>query len=120
MHQSKIIRFKELQKKIGGVSRSTLDRWEKIGHFPKRINLGINSVGWKLEEVEDWISQISLVETNKIMNGKEAFESLPKDVQEHLLNLRNIPGALDRTTNLIKEIEEGKVKIIDSQIVEIN
>ena len=35
-----------------GVSGMTIDRWEKAGKFPKRIQLGDNSVGWIEEECE--------------------------------------------------------------------
>jgi len=54
---TQIIRFPELKKKLGNVSRSTIDRWEKLhGKFPKRINLGKNSVGWNLKQIEEWIN----------------------------------------------------------------
>jgi predicted DNA-binding transcriptional regulator AlpA len=54
-----IIRFKELSKLLGGISRSSIDRWEKNKSFPKRIKLGLNSIGWNLEEVIQWIENKS-------------------------------------------------------------
>ena len=30
-------------------------RLEAAGHFPKRVKLGVNRVGWLEEEVLDWL-----------------------------------------------------------------
>lgn len=49
----KIIRKKELLKALG-VSDATLWRWEQAGTFPKRIQLGGNSVGWPESELSAW------------------------------------------------------------------
>ena len=38
-----------------GLSRTTLWRLERQGDFPARVSLGVNSVGWKEEEVARWI-----------------------------------------------------------------
>lgn len=51
----RIIRFNELQEKLGGISRSTIDKWEKFNNFPRRVNLGPNTIGWRLNEVNNWI-----------------------------------------------------------------
>jgi prophage regulatory protein len=32
-------------------------RLEKAGQFPKRVQLGLNRVGWVEEEVLDWLQQ---------------------------------------------------------------
>jgi len=55
-NETKIIRFHALSKKLGNVSRSTIDRWEASKSFPKRIKLGKNSIGWSLQLVEEWLS----------------------------------------------------------------
>ena len=34
-----------------------IDRLEKAGKFPKRIQLGPNRVGWIESEVEEWVRQ---------------------------------------------------------------
>jgi prophage regulatory protein len=34
-----------------------IDRLEKAGKFPKRIQLGPNRVGWIESEVDEWLSQ---------------------------------------------------------------
>ncbi len=56
-NETRIIRFPALRKKLGDVSRSTIDRWELSQSFPKRIKLGKNSVGWSLQLVEQWLSE---------------------------------------------------------------
>jgi len=38
-----------------GLSDSTVWRMEKDGCFPRRIQLGGNSVGWLESEVNEWI-----------------------------------------------------------------
>lgn len=52
-----IIRFPELSKKLGKISRSSIYRWVKHRDFPCPIELGSNSKGWFLHEVESWLSQ---------------------------------------------------------------
>ena len=37
-------------------TRQHILRLEKTGHFPRRIQLGPNRVGWLLSEVEAWIN----------------------------------------------------------------
>jgi len=57
---TRIIRWPALRSMFGGdLSRSTIDRWEKSDLFPKRVNLGKNSVGWNLISVERWFSERS-------------------------------------------------------------
>tara|TARA_A200000159_G_scaffold40646_1_gene37254 strand:+ start:3287 stop:3502 length:216 start_codon:yes stop_codon:yes gene_type:complete len=55
-----IIRLKDVLR-LTGLSRTTL--YEKLNprssrydpSFPKRVSLGERAVGWKLQEVEEWI-----------------------------------------------------------------
>lgn len=55
----RIIRKPELFSKIG-LSDATIWRMEKLGKFPKRINLGgKKSVGWFKDEVENWLEKKS-------------------------------------------------------------
>jgi prophage regulatory protein len=49
-----IIRRAERQRRIG-LSGSTLDRMERRGEFPRRVQLGPRSVGWRESEVDAWI-----------------------------------------------------------------
>lgn len=56
-----LIRWPGLQKLIGGeekkFSRSTCDRWEKNGLFPKRVHIGKNMVAWNLDSVAKWLQE---------------------------------------------------------------
>lgn len=54
MLNERILRKKEVLSVIG-LSDTTLWRMEKTGQFPKRINLGGNSVGWLSSEIQKWI-----------------------------------------------------------------
>ncbi len=38
-----------------GLSRSTIYHKMSLDEFPQSINLGIRSVGWIAEEVDEWI-----------------------------------------------------------------
>lgn len=38
------------------LSRITIWRLERAGRFPKRIQLGRNSVGWLEEDIHEWIN----------------------------------------------------------------
>jgi predicted DNA-binding transcriptional regulator AlpA len=40
-----------------GLSRTTLWRLERKGDFPTRVHLGLNSVGWRVEEIDAWIDR---------------------------------------------------------------
>jgi prophage regulatory protein len=40
-----------------GLSPSTIWRYEKAGTFPRRRQLGPNSVGWIVEEVDAWLER---------------------------------------------------------------
>lgn len=53
----KIIKFPEVNNLLGGVSKRTLQRWEKSGKFPKRIKLSEQSVGWILDDIHRWIGE---------------------------------------------------------------
>lgn len=53
----KIIRSAEVTRKTG-LSRTTLWRLEREGKFPRRIQLGENSVGWSEDEIHEWIDRL--------------------------------------------------------------
>lgn len=38
-----------------GISRSTLNTWRSKGLFPEPIQIGPNTIAWKVEEVEAWL-----------------------------------------------------------------
>ena len=39
---------------ITGLSKSTIDRLERRGEFPQRVELSKQRIGWVVEEVEAW------------------------------------------------------------------
>ncbi len=51
----RVLRFPAVKTLIGGYSRMHVDRLEKAGRFPRRVQLGPNSVGWLENEVLAWI-----------------------------------------------------------------
>lgn len=38
-----------------GLGRSSIYEMDRLGNFPKRVALGVRTVGWCADEVEDWI-----------------------------------------------------------------
>ncbi len=56
MDQARIVRKPELFSKIQ-LSDATIWRMEKLGRFPRRIQLGGNSVGWFASEVDSWLAE---------------------------------------------------------------
>lgn len=52
----RILRAKEVAAMVG-LSRTTIWRREKNGVFPARISLGSGSVGWKYNEVRQWMQE---------------------------------------------------------------
>jgi predicted DNA-binding transcriptional regulator AlpA len=50
----RILRSKEVQD-MTGLSRTTLWRLERADKFPSRVSLGLNSIGWRFNEVNEWI-----------------------------------------------------------------
>ena len=53
---SPVLRYEDL-KALFKVSRSSLARWEEKDLFPKRIKIGANSVGWRADQVKQWLEQ---------------------------------------------------------------
>ena len=51
---TKLITVKEVLKKTGYKSRTTLWRRVRAGDFPKPIALSPHATRWKEQEVEDW------------------------------------------------------------------
>ncbi len=104
MNNVRIIRWPELHKMLKA-SRSTIDRWENNGKFPKKVHIGENSIGWKSDEVEEFI--------NNRKKGKKSFESIPVELQEHLLKLKETPETLDKFMEIAKGMSEGRLIIED-------
>lgn len=53
-HNDRLVREDE-RKFITSISRSQAWKLEQQGLFPKRVQLGIRSVAWKLSELLDWV-----------------------------------------------------------------
>lgn len=53
-NEDRILRFPEVRD-MTGLSRTTIWRMENDNKFPKRVPLGVSSIGWKLSEVQNWI-----------------------------------------------------------------
>jgi predicted DNA-binding transcriptional regulator AlpA len=47
----RIVRWPTLRELLGGRSRSQIDRDERAGKFPLRVQVGEHAVGWFLDEV---------------------------------------------------------------------
>lgn len=56
----RILRWPSLQQRIGGCSRTTVDRWIKAGQFPAPIKIGPTgpggAIGWIESEVDEWLA----------------------------------------------------------------
>jgi len=52
----KILRKREVIQRAGP-SSAQIDRLEKAGKFPRRVQLGERMVGWVESEIDDWIAQ---------------------------------------------------------------
>lgn len=54
VRELRFIRFPDVQAKVS-LCRMQVDRLEKAGEFPQRVQIGANSVGWVESEIEDWM-----------------------------------------------------------------
>ena len=52
--EDRIINIEEVRKLVN-LSRSTIWRKEQTGEFPRRVSLTSSRVGWRYQEVIDWI-----------------------------------------------------------------
>ena len=48
------LRFDSVAEMVG-LSRTTIWRMERRGEFPKRVQLGRNSVAWRLSQISAWM-----------------------------------------------------------------
>lgn len=49
-------RAEVLRPREGGVSQPTIDRWRKAGKFPKALQLGAQSIGWRRRDLDEWLN----------------------------------------------------------------
>lgn len=50
----RLIKLREVMNSTG-LARSTIYKYIKDGSFPESVNLGVRSVAWVEDEVQDWI-----------------------------------------------------------------
>jgi predicted DNA-binding transcriptional regulator AlpA len=50
----RFLRFKEVARRVG-LSRSSVWRMERNGHFPHHHRLSTNSIAWWEHDIEDWL-----------------------------------------------------------------
>lgn len=50
----KILRMPEVIEKTG-CARSSIYRKISLGEFPEQIRLGVRTIGWIEDEIDDWI-----------------------------------------------------------------
>jgi prophage regulatory protein len=58
---NRILRKPDLRE-LTGLSPRTIDAMEKRGEFPRRIKLSARCVGWRADQVNEWLDQRSAAE----------------------------------------------------------
>lgn len=56
----RVLGIQKVEERVG-VTRSTIDRWEKAGRFPARRQLGEGAVGWLETEIDEWLQSLPTV-----------------------------------------------------------
>lgn len=69
MIQDKVIRVSRVLEQTG-MSRSTIDRLEKAGQFPKRVQITRRAIGWYEDEVLTWVDNLKK-NKNKLGAGRK-------------------------------------------------
>ena len=54
MEPRRILKLKEVRR-LTRLSKATIYRLLNSGEFPRPIRLGVRAVGWRREEVEQWL-----------------------------------------------------------------
>ena len=57
MTDDRLLRLAEVTQ-LTGISKSTLDRMERRGAFPRRLRLGYRSVAWRESEINAWLKNL--------------------------------------------------------------
>ena len=53
---SQILRRPQVQERTG-LSQASIYRLIRLGRFPRPIRIGVRAVGWRQEELEEWIKE---------------------------------------------------------------
>jgi hypothetical protein len=67
-HPLAIFRYRDLLANEFINNRTTLKRWIAAGLFPKPVELGPNSIGWRVAEIEAWLA-------SRARRGETAMEA---------------------------------------------
>lgn len=55
--EERLIKWREVRR-LTGMSRPTVRRWEQENRFPKRKRIGLRTVVWVESEINDWIKNL--------------------------------------------------------------
>jgi prophage regulatory protein len=83
--QDRILRLPQVIA-LTSLSPATIDRQEKIGHFPRRRRIGLRAVGWLESEIQAWLSNRVQKPTSKKISAYGAL----RDVEGYI---PSTPGA---------------------------
>jgi len=61
----RVLRIHEVENRVG-VTRSTIDRWEKAGKFRARRQLGRGAVGWLETEINEWLQSLPRADSGNL------------------------------------------------------
>lgn len=64
MIHDKLIRVSTVVEQTG-MSRSTIDRLEKLGQFPKRVQISHRAIGWFERDIHTWVENKKEVNPSK-------------------------------------------------------
>ena len=66
----KMLRLPEVEAATG-YSRTTIWRREQAGEFPKRRRIGPHLVGWRSDEIEEWIKDRPVADAEPTVSASE-------------------------------------------------
>ncbi|MBP2302563.1 helix-turn-helix transcriptional regulator [Azospirillum picis] len=89
---TKLLRFPDVQARVG-YTRVHIDRLERGGRFPKRVQIGARAVAWVESEIEDWL--------RRKMDSREEVATKNKEIGRSLAEARARASAKKRTEGQI-------------------
>ncbi|NOD78910.1 AlpA family transcriptional regulator [Ruegeria sp. HKCCD4332] len=57
----RILRITEVIERTG-LSRASIYRLMKSGDFPKRVKLSVRMVGWREQDIQEWLDNLTQIE----------------------------------------------------------
>jgi prophage regulatory protein len=52
----RLLNLRQVQAKIGGITRTTIWRWVRAGQFPAPVALGAQRIAWREDVIDKWIA----------------------------------------------------------------